>query len=289
MAKKREGYLEWDEYFMGVAFLAAQRSKDPSTQVGACIVNNEMKIVGVGYNGFPIGCSDDSLPWSKSAQDRLETKYPYVCHAELNAIINKNSSDVRGCIMYVTLFPCNECAKLAIQAGISKIIYLSDKHHDKPEMIASRKLFDMVKIEYERFVPKRKQIVIDYESGMREEMERSILVERHSSNSIANTSDDAVSSGSGAKTGVGETGAADAAKDEEEELAPKLDALDESVSASPDISPLRETDVVAAGANVAAVVASIDPVAAAAFTDVANGNDCSSQLKSSTPRKLHFQ
>ena len=152
-----------------------------------------MKIVGVGYNGFPIGCSDDSLPWSKSAQDRLETKYPYVCHAELNAIINKNSrlflgekisishadslmyrhcvtschfslhlfssflpiyfSDVRGCVMYVTLFPCNECAKLAIQAGISKIIYLSDKHHDKPEMIASRKLFDMVMWSIRLFYP----------------------------------------------------------------------------------------------------------------------------------------
>lgn len=192
--------------------------------------------------------------------------------------------------MYVTLFPCNECAKLAIQAGISKIIYLSDKHHDKPEMIASRKLFDMVKIEYERFVPRRKQIVIDYESGMREEMERSILVERHSSNSIVNNSDDEVNSGSLVKTGVGETGAADAAKEEEEELAPRLDALDESVSASPDVSPLRETDVVTTGANVAAVVASIDPVAAAAFFDVANGNDdCSSQLKSSTPRKLNFQ
>jgi dCMP deaminase len=143
MAKKRENYLEWDEYFMGVAFLAAQRSKDPSTQVGlqylrisfsfsmtlknyliyifskvgACIVNKELKIVGVGYNGFPIGCSDDNLPWAKSADDRLNTKYPYVCHAELNAIINKNSSDVKGCVMYVTLFPCNECAKLTIQGG----------------------------------------------------------------------------------------------------------------------------------------------------------------------------
>uniref|UniRef100_A0A8C7NJM5 dCMP deaminase n=1 Tax=Oncorhynchus mykiss TaxID=8022 RepID=A0A8C7NJM5_ONCMY len=117
--KKREDYLEWPEYFMAVAFLSAQRSKDPSSQVGACIVNQENKIVGIGYNGMPNGCDDDLLPWSRSADDRLDTKYPYVCHAELNAIMNKNSADVKGCSMYVALFPCNECAKLIIQAGSS--------------------------------------------------------------------------------------------------------------------------------------------------------------------------
>ncbi|XP_038837632.1 deoxycytidylate deaminase-like isoform X2 [Salvelinus namaycush] len=117
--KKREDYLEWPEYFMAVAFLSAQRSKDPSSQVGACIVNRENKIVGIGYNGMPNGCDDDLLPWSCSANDRLDTKYPYVCHAELNAIMNKNSADVKGCSMYVALFPCNECAKLIIQAGSS--------------------------------------------------------------------------------------------------------------------------------------------------------------------------
>uniref|UniRef100_A0A3P9AD18 dCMP deaminase n=1 Tax=Esox lucius TaxID=8010 RepID=A0A3P9AD18_ESOLU len=117
--KKREDYLEWPEYFMAVAFLSAQRSKDPSSQVGACIVNPENKIVGIGYNGMPNGCDDDLLPWSRYADDRLDTKYPYVCHAELNAIMNKNSADVKGCSMYVALFPCNECAKLIIQAGSS--------------------------------------------------------------------------------------------------------------------------------------------------------------------------
>ncbi|XP_031151270.1 deoxycytidylate deaminase isoform X3 [Sander lucioperca] len=113
---KREDYLEWPEYFMAVAFLSAQRSKDPSSQVGACIVNQENKIVGIGYNGMPNGCDDDLLPWSRSADDRLDTKYPYVCHAEMNAIMNKNSADVKGCTMYVALFPCNECAKLIIQS-----------------------------------------------------------------------------------------------------------------------------------------------------------------------------
>uniref|UniRef100_A0A8C8SEI0 Deoxycytidylate deaminase n=1 Tax=Pelusios castaneus TaxID=367368 RepID=A0A8C8SEI0_9SAUR len=117
LCKKREDYLEWPEYFMAVAFLSAQRSKDPNSQVGACIVNSENKIVGIGYNGMPNGCSDDLLPWTRTAQNKLDTKYPYVCHAELNAIMNKNSADVKGCSMYVALFPCNECAKLIIQAG----------------------------------------------------------------------------------------------------------------------------------------------------------------------------
>ncbi|XP_053440977.1 deoxycytidylate deaminase isoform X2 [Nycticebus coucang] len=117
--KKRDDYLEWPEYFMAVAFLSAQRSKDPNSQVGACIVDTENKIVGIGYNGMPNGCSDDLLPWRRTAESRLDTKYPYVCHAELNAIMNKNSADVKGCSMYVALFPCNECAKLIIQAGNS--------------------------------------------------------------------------------------------------------------------------------------------------------------------------
>ncbi|XP_042185644.1 deoxycytidylate deaminase isoform X2 [Oncorhynchus tshawytscha] len=148
--KKREDYLEWPEYFMAVAFLSAQRSKDPSSQVGACIVNRENKIVGIGYNGMPNGCDDDLLPWSCSANDSLDTKYPYVCHAELNAIMNKNSADVKGCSMYVALFPCNECAKLIIQAGIKDVIYLSDKYHDIPEMTASRRLLNLAGIQYKR-------------------------------------------------------------------------------------------------------------------------------------------
>ncbi|XP_043918476.1 deoxycytidylate deaminase isoform X2 [Protopterus annectens] len=146
--KKRDDYLEWPEYFMAVAFLSAQRSKDPNSQVGACIVNPEHKIVGIGYNGMPNGCSDDVLPWARTAKNKLDTKYPYVCHAELNAIMNKNSADVKGCTMYVALFPCNECAKLIIQAGIKEVIFMSDKYHDTPEMTAARRLFDLAEIKY---------------------------------------------------------------------------------------------------------------------------------------------
>ncbi|XP_035272624.1 deoxycytidylate deaminase-like isoform X1 [Anguilla anguilla] len=162
--KKRPDYLEWPEYFMAVAFLSAQRSKDPNSQVGACIVNQENKIVGIGYNGMPNDCNDDLLPWARSSSDWLDTKYPYVCHAELNAIMNKNSADVKGCTMYVALFPCNECAKLIIQAGIKDVIYLSDKYHDKKEFTASRRLLDMAGILYKQFEPKRNKIVIDFNS-----------------------------------------------------------------------------------------------------------------------------
>ncbi|KAM8842038.1 deoxycytidylate deaminase-like [Synchiropus splendidus] len=162
--KKREDYLQWPEYFMAVAFLSAQRSKDPSSQVGACIVNQDNKIVGIGYNGMPNGCDDDELPWARRASDRLDTKYPYVCHAELNAIMNKNSADVKGCTMYVALFPCNECAKLIIQAGLKEVVYLSDKYHDTPEMTASRRLLNLAGIEYRQFTPRRAKIVIDFNS-----------------------------------------------------------------------------------------------------------------------------
>ena len=138
---KRTDYLRWDEYFMAVALLSAQRSKDPSTQVGACVANDQNKIVGVGYNGFPWGCSDDDLPWSREG-DYLDTKYPYVCHAELNAVLNSISTDLRGCRIYVGLFPCNECTKVIIQAGISEIIYLSDKYVDSPSVRASKVMLD---------------------------------------------------------------------------------------------------------------------------------------------------
>uniref|UniRef100_A0A667Y3Z7 Deoxycytidylate deaminase n=1 Tax=Myripristis murdjan TaxID=586833 RepID=A0A667Y3Z7_9TELE len=135
---------------MGVALLAARRSRDPSTQVGACIVNEEKKIVGVGYNGMPNGCGDDSLPWRRSGDNPVETKYFYVCHAELNAIMNKNSADLKGCTIYVTLFPCNECSKLLIQAGIKNVIYLSDKYHKLDNVIASKKMLDLAGIPYEK-------------------------------------------------------------------------------------------------------------------------------------------
>eukprot|EP00123_Amoebidium_parasiticum_P007754 comp18340_c0_seq1/m.19446 comp18340_c0_seq1/g.19446 ORF comp18340_c0_seq1/g.19446 comp18340_c0_seq1/m.19446 type:complete len:237 (-) comp18340_c0_seq1:502-1212(-) len=160
--RKREGYICWDDYFMAVAFLSAQRSKDPNSQVGACIVNEEKKIVGIGYNGMPNGCNDDDLPWARHADDPLDTKYPYVCHAELNAILNKNSANVKNCTMYVALFPCNECAKLIIQSGIRKVIYCSDKYHDKMEFVASRRLLDMAGVTCQQFVPKATSITIDF-------------------------------------------------------------------------------------------------------------------------------
>ena len=120
--KRTEGVISWDDYFMSVAFLSAMRSKDPSTQVGACIVNPiHNRIVGIGYNGFPRGCDDDELPWARTGEE-LETKYPYVCHAEVNAVLNKNSADVHGCTIYVGLFPCNECAKMIIQSGIKEVV-----------------------------------------------------------------------------------------------------------------------------------------------------------------------
>jgi dCMP deaminase len=137
---KRDGYITWEQYFMAVALLSAQRSKDPNTQVGACIVDGRRRIVGVGYSGFPTGCSDDELPWAREGAP-LETKYPFVCHAELNAILNRNSTDLTGCTIYTTLFPCNECAKAIIQSGIREVVFLSDKYRDTDTDGASRTMF----------------------------------------------------------------------------------------------------------------------------------------------------
>lgn len=163
-ATKREDAIQWDDYFMSVAYLSAMRSKDPSTQVGACIVNEDKRIVGIGYNGFPRGCSDDELPWDRTAESSLDTKYPYVCHAEVNAILNKNSADVRGCTLYVALFPCNECAKIIIQSGIKEVVYLCDKYHNTDSMCASRRLFTMAGIITRKFVPRNQTITIDFGS-----------------------------------------------------------------------------------------------------------------------------
>ncbi|PRP77376.1 deoxycytidylate deaminase [Planoprotostelium fungivorum] len=132
---KRENYLSWDEYFMSVAFLSAMRSKDPNTQVGACIVNTDNRIVGIGYNGLPTGCEDDQFPWARHG-DPLDTKYPFVCHAEMNAILNRNTGDLRHSRIYVALFPCNECSKLIIQSGIKEVVYYGDKYHDDWKKIA---------------------------------------------------------------------------------------------------------------------------------------------------------
>ena len=143
---KRENYISWDEYFMGVSLLSGKRSKDPSTQVGACIVNPQNKIVGVGYNGFPIGCDDDEFPWEREGA-YLETKYPYVAHAELNAILN-GIGDLHGCRIYVALFPCNECTKAIIQSGIKEVIYLSDKYAKMDSFIAAKKMMDSAGVTY---------------------------------------------------------------------------------------------------------------------------------------------
>ncbi|XP_041969183.1 deoxycytidylate deaminase [Aricia agestis] len=160
--KKREDYIDWQEYFMAIAFLAAKRSKDPSYQVGACVVNKDNKIVGIGYNGMPIGCSDDDFPWGKRTECPLDDKHLYVCHAEMNAILNKNSAEVKNCAIYVGLFPCNECAKIIIQSGITEVVYLSDEKRHKKEFIASKKMFDAAGIKYTQFIPKRAKIEINF-------------------------------------------------------------------------------------------------------------------------------
>ena len=155
---KRLDYLSWDEYFMGVAKLAARRSKDPSTQVGACIVSPENIIISTGYNGMPKGCSDDEFPWGREG---AETKYPYVVHAELNAILNANGRDLRGSRVYVALFPCNECAKAIIQSGVKEVVYLSDKYNGTAENTASKRMLDAAGIKYSRLRAATKSITID--------------------------------------------------------------------------------------------------------------------------------
>lgn len=144
---KRKDYISWDEYFMGIAMLSSYRSKDPNTQVGACIVNDRNKIMSVGYNGLPSGCSDDEFPWERTG-DEYDTKYPYVCHAELNAILNSGGSNLEGCKVYVALFPCNECAKAIIQSGIKDVIYISDKYADSVGVKASKRMFDLAGVKY---------------------------------------------------------------------------------------------------------------------------------------------
>ncbi len=162
---KRQDYISWDDYFMGIAFLSAKRSKDPNTQVGACIVSPDNKIVGIGYNGFPIGCSDDLLPWVREADHINKTKYPYVVHAEANAILN-STKDLKNCRIYVGMFPCNECAKLIIQSGIKEVIYLSDKHIESDSVAASKKMFDMADVKYRKLTTRIKKILVDFEKDL---------------------------------------------------------------------------------------------------------------------------
>jgi len=159
---KRADYISWDEYFMGVALLSGQRSKDPNTQVGACIVNTKNKIVGAGYNGLPIGCEDENFPWENRG-DFLQTKYPYVCHAELNAILNNIGMDLAGCRIYTALFPCNECAKAIIQSGIREVIYLSDKYYGSEVSTASRRLLDAAGVSLRKAEVARSSITLSFD------------------------------------------------------------------------------------------------------------------------------
>ncbi len=156
---KRTDYIQWDEYFMGIAMLAARRSKDPNTQVGACIVSKDNIIISTGYNGMPKGCSDDEYSWDREGED---TKYPYVVHAELNAILNANGRDLKGSRLFVALFPCNECAKAIIQSGVQEVIYLSDKYADTPTTQASKRMFRSAGVKCTRMEPSVKSITLDF-------------------------------------------------------------------------------------------------------------------------------
>ncbi len=161
MSDKRQAYISWDEYFMGVALLAAERSKDPNTQVGACLIDGQNRIISTGYNGFPLGCSDDDFPWAREG-DTTDTKYPFVVHAELNAILNARGKILDGAKIYVGLFPCNECAKAIIQAGVCEVIYLSDKYHDTPLTKASRRMLEAAGIKLTQLKPTRASIVLKF-------------------------------------------------------------------------------------------------------------------------------
>lgn len=156
---KRNDYINWDEYFMGVALLASKRSKDPNTQVGACIVNHENIILSTGYNGFPYGCSDDVFPWEREGED---TKYKYVVHAELNAILNARGKNLDSAILYVDLFPCNECAKAIIQSGIKEVVYLYDKYATSAETIASKKMLTAANVKLRQFCSEKDSLTLDF-------------------------------------------------------------------------------------------------------------------------------
>ncbi len=149
---------------MGVALLSAMRSKDPSTQVGACIVNDKNKIVGAGYNGLPIGCDDDEFPWEKTG-DFLNTKYPYICHAELNAILNNIGMELKDCKIFTALFPCNECSKAIIQSGITEVIYLSDKYESNDVFKASKFMLDKSGVKYRKVESKIMKLVLSFHEG----------------------------------------------------------------------------------------------------------------------------
>ncbi|MGN0355411.1 MAG: deoxycytidylate deaminase [Muricoprocola sp.] len=160
MSDKREDYISWDEYFMGVAKLSAMRSKDPNTQVGACIVSQDNKILSMGYNGFPMGCSDDEFPWSREDQG-IDSKYLYTTHSELNAILNYRGGSLEGATLYVTLFPCNECAKAIIQAGIKQLVYDENKYADSVAVMASKRMLNAAGVKLRHYARKGKTISLE--------------------------------------------------------------------------------------------------------------------------------
>lgn len=157
---KRKNYITWDEYFMGVSKLSGMRSKDPSTQVGACIVSEDNKILSMGYNGFPMGCSDDEFPWEREGEG-LDTKYPYVTHSELNAILNYRGGSLEGAKIFVSLFPCNECAKAIIQSGIKTVVYDSDKYADSDSVKASKRMMDAAGVRYYQYERTGRKVELD--------------------------------------------------------------------------------------------------------------------------------
>ncbi|CAL8259784.1 unnamed protein product [Gadus morhua 'NCC'] len=157
----RADYLVQEDYWMAMAALTAKRSRDPKTQVGALIVNQKNDIVAIGYNQMPKGCDDYVMPWKREGKDKWDTKYPYVCSAAAAAIMNTNGAVLKGCNIYVTLFPDNESAKLIIQAGITKVVYLSDQYRDMEMMAASKKFLEVAGIEFRQFQPREPTITID--------------------------------------------------------------------------------------------------------------------------------
>ena len=158
---QREDYINWDEYFMGVAFLSARRSKDPNTQVGACIVSQDNKILSMGYNGFPNGCSDEDFPWNRESADPYDNKYFYTTHSELNAILNYRGGSLEGSKLYVTLFPCNECAKAVIQSGIRTVIYAEDRYANTSGVRASKRMLRAAGVEFYPYEPSGRRIELD--------------------------------------------------------------------------------------------------------------------------------
>ncbi len=161
---KRCDYISWDEYFMGVALLASMRSKDPNTQVGACIVDSDRRILSTGYNGFPQGCSDDEYPWERDGETVNDTKYPFVVHAELNAILNARGKSLAGATLYVGLFPCNECAKAIIQSGVQEVVYLSDKYEKTLGTLASKRMLRSAGVVLRRLETEKKTITLSLEA-----------------------------------------------------------------------------------------------------------------------------